>query len=217
MPFRIPCFDIKHDCIRLFHELRHLRIEPGTIGIQETGFIHGMDFLEEIRQKFRIGGAFSSGYRDAFDEREGQLKSFCNIIRCHPGDLRRREMSAGMDAGVAHDTGILVPYDFMVLHGQCFRSRRAGGDAFSAADAHGDGFRIMTVKTAERTALNKNGGPVSRAVHIGELDDPVNGCSPLHVRSCDPERLQYCVLPDRIQSSCSWTVHRGPALQARSS
>lgn len=102
-------------------------------------------------------------------------------------------MAAGLDAGIAIDTDILIPDDLAVFEAQGMD--RTGLDAVTAVTAHMDGFRIVAEAAVELTALKKDGHPIGWSIDIGKRNDLINGRCLHDAVSFDPRHEHHPGLP----------------------
>ena len=74
-------------------------------------------------------------------------------------------MRAELYAGIALNALSAVPdHSTVITDAEC--ACRAVRNAYSAAAAHVNGFRIMAEHAVECASLKEDGGPVARTVHV---------------------------------------------------
>ena len=164
-PVRGNSFYIQHDPVRAGQDPGiRLKIER-AVGIQQAGFALFPDQRKQLQQEISVQRAFASGDCDALNIGKGPGDLSENLLHGHPADPGRSVMRAGFNTGVTAYTGIPVPGDLAVSAD----GKGAGGTAGytqAAGRTQSDCFRVMAEKAVETAALEENGGPVSRTVHI---------------------------------------------------
>ena len=130
-----------------------------------------------------------AAYRNATDKRFQFADMLTQIRNTHHLNTWRSLVLTYTNAGIAFHTARCLKHYLSRFHTQrlCWASR----NAFPTMYAHSDRFGIVTVQAGKRTALEKDGTSVSRAIYIRKINDVIDGR--FH-HKCDDPVHWHCIL-----------------------